>query len=155
MILQYNENSGRSRHPMRGIETQEYLYLYNPWSDGERKFATATTGTSTYRQMVKRANNDGQIKARLNLFDHRVVEELYNVGQDPDCLVNLIDDAAHRTERNQLREQLAVELSRINDPIAPLVAVIDDVTLRQKYMAAEDQRSIRSKQERKKGRKPK
>ena len=55
VVLQYNENSGRNRHPMRGITTTDRLYLYNAWSNGERKFATATTGTSTYRQMVKLA----------------------------------------------------------------------------------------------------
>ncbi|NNE01315.1 MAG: sulfatase, partial [Pirellulaceae bacterium] len=58
VVLQYNENAGRNRHPMRGIQTRDFLYLYNPWSDGVRKFATATTGTQTYRQMVKRAEKE-------------------------------------------------------------------------------------------------
>jgi N-sulfoglucosamine sulfohydrolase len=155
VVLQYNENSGRARHPMRGIETREYLYLYNPWSDGERKFATATTRTQTYRQMIKRAKSESQVAARLNLFDHRVVEELYNVREDPDCLRNLIDDPAYRSERNQLREALANELTRIDDPIAPLIAAIDDASLREKYMAAEDERSRESKQERNQKRKQK
>jgi N-sulfoglucosamine sulfohydrolase len=70
VIVQYNENAGRNRHPMRGIKTREHLYLYNPWSDGERKFATATTGTMTYRQMVKRAVTEPDVAARLKLFDH-------------------------------------------------------------------------------------
>lgn len=145
VILQYNENSGRSRHPMRGIHTRKYLYLYNPWSNGDRKFATATTGTKTYRQMVKRAMNEPEIAARLRLFNHRVLEELYDVAADPDCLVNLIDDPKRQRALAQLRANLADELVRINDPTAPLVVAIEDADLRKRYMAVEDERSRNAK----------
>jgi N-sulfoglucosamine sulfohydrolase len=143
VILQYNENSGRWRHPMRGIHTPQYLYLYNPWSNGSRKFATATTGTSTYRQMVKRAATEPEIAARLELFDHRVLEELYDVSSDPDCLVNLIDSPDHQKTLTSLRQQLAKSLTAMKDPVAPLVSAVDDVALRESYMAAEDERSER------------
>lgn len=149
VILQYNENSGRNRHPMRGIHTAEYLYLYNPWSDGDRKFATATTGTQTYRRLVARAEAEPEIAARLELFDHRVVEELYDISSDPDCRHNLIDSPAHQDELNRLRETLASELQRINDPVAPLVANVDDAALREAYMQEQDARSEQAKAKRK------
>jgi N-sulfoglucosamine sulfohydrolase len=151
VILQYNENSGRNRHPMRGIHTREYLYLYNPWSDGVRKFATATTGTMTYRQMVKRAEKETDIATRLRLFDHRVVEELYDIKNDPDCLVNLMGHDDHQAALGKLRSQLAQSLTDINDPVAPLVAAVEDESLRNAYMAKEDERS----QNRKKARQQK
>ncbi len=141
VILQYNENSGRWRHPMRGIQTRQYLYLYSPWSDGNRKFATATTGTMTYRQMVKRALTEPDVAARLELFDHRVLQELYDISVDPDCLVNLIDSPSHQSTLVKMRQQLAKSLAETNDPVAPLVASIDDDSLREAYMAAEDERS--------------
>ena len=34
VIKQYHENSGRSRDPMRAIQTKTHLYLFNPWSNG-------------------------------------------------------------------------------------------------------------------------
>ena len=111
VILQYNENAGRNRHPMRGIHTERFLYLFNPWSDGKRKFATATTGTKTYSQMVKRAANEPAIEKRLDLFDHRVLEECYDILEDPDCLVNLIDSAEHQDAIKQLRAVLADSLN--------------------------------------------
>ena len=120
VVLQYNENAGRSRHPMRAIHTGRYLYLYNPWSDGERKFATATIGTQTYRQLVKRAAAEPAIAARLQLFDHRKLEELYDIQQDPDCLHDLIDDPRHAAERDELRSLLVEQLRRTADPVAPL-----------------------------------
>lgn len=148
VVLQYNENSGRNRHPMRGIQTRDFLYLYNPWSDGVRKFATATTGTMTYRQMVKRAETETDIATRLRLFDHRVVEELYDVKADSDCLVNLIGHADHQSTLIKLRNQLAEFLLRIEDPTAPLVAAVDDDSLREDFMAAEDERTRKAKAER-------
>ena len=34
--------------------------------------------------------------ARLDLYRHRVPEELYQVDEDPDCLVNLIEHPDHQ-----------------------------------------------------------
>jgi N-sulfoglucosamine sulfohydrolase len=141
VILQYNENSGGFRHPMRGIQTRDYLYLYNPWSDGKRKFATATTGTATYRQMVKRAAEEADIAARLHLFDHRVVEEFYNVANDPDCLENLHGYTEHRARINQMRQKLAESLAAIHDPVAPLLIDVQDLAKRKEYMEREDART--------------
>ena len=155
VILQYNENAGRNRHPMRGIQTREYLYLYNPWSDGKRKFATATTGTMTYRQMVKRAAKETYVAARLELFDHRVLEEFYDVKRDPNCLVNLIDSPEHRDAMLHLRELLTKELTVLKDPVAPLLASVDDASIRETFMAAEDQRTQNAKKKNRKQNDPK
>ena len=130
---------------MRGIHTRDYLYLFNPWSDGQRKFATATTGTMTYRQMVKRAANEPEVAARLELFDHRVLEELYDIARDPDCLVNLIDHPDHQLALNELRDRLAAALTKMKDPVAPLLAARDNTLLREAYMAVEDERSRKGK----------
>jgi len=138
-FLQYNENAGRNRHPMRGVHTRDWLYLFNPWSNGERKFATATTGTRTYRQMVAKAKSDPAIAERLKLFDHRVVEELYHVAQDPNCLNNLAVSPGHRQQLLDFRKQLAERLVQLEDKVAPLAADVDNVDLRQAFMKAEDE----------------
>ena len=76
---------------MRAIQTKRFLYLFNPWSNGERVFATATTGTATFRRLAALAETNNKLAARLDLYKHRVPEELYDVVKDPDCLHNLID----------------------------------------------------------------
>ena len=38
VIKEYHENAGRSRDPMRAIQSKTHLYLFNPWSNGERIF---------------------------------------------------------------------------------------------------------------------
>ena len=133
---------------MRGIHTPRYLYLYNAWSDGERKFATATTGTVTYRQMVKRAAQEDDIAARLHLFDHRVVEELFDVENDPDCLNNLVSDPKMQDTKSELRKQLAKSLGELKDPIAPLLVNFEDDALRNEYMAKEDARAAAARRNR-------
>ena len=106
IIKEYNENAGAGRHPMRSVETRRFCYIFNPWSDGERVFKTATTGTLTYRKMKEMAKTDKAMAARVELFDHRVPEELYDVENDPDSLNNLIDDPSYRVEADRLRKIL-------------------------------------------------
>ena len=49
-------------------------------------------------------------------FGKRPSEQLFNVAQDPDCVVNLAADAASAETRDRLREALLTELARQNDP---------------------------------------
>ena len=117
VIKEYNENAGRSRDPMRGVQTKRFLYLFNPWSNGERMFATATTGTVTYRRMVALAKTDKRLAFRLQIYKHRVPEELYDVAKDPDCLANLIDHPQHQDELKKLRATLDAWMVRSKDPM--------------------------------------
>ncbi|MCB1209407.1 MAG: sulfatase, partial [Verrucomicrobiales bacterium] len=34
VFKEYNENSGGQRTPMRAVQTKDYLYVFNPWSNG-------------------------------------------------------------------------------------------------------------------------
>lgn len=103
----YNENSGGNRHPMRGVQTRRFGYLFNPWSDGQRRFRTATQGTRTYRRMQELAKTDAEAAARLKLFDYRVLEEFYDYQNDPDALHNLIGDPKYQEEIAAHRALLA------------------------------------------------
>lgn len=134
VIVQYNENSGRKRHPMRGIHTKRYLYLYNAWSDGQNQFATATTGTASYRDMQRLAKSDKRVRARLDLFDHRVPQELYDIQADPDCLHNLIDIPEFAEVKKRLTQKLAARLKEIEDPMAPLLQNPGNKSLRKAFM---------------------
>ena len=136
VIKEYNENSGAKRNPMRAIETKEYLYIFNPWSDGQRPMATATNGTASYRRMKEMAKTDEQVAARVELMDHRVVEELYHVASDRDCLHNLIGDPEHAEAANQLRELLRSHLVESKDPIADIFGDRDSPEVLAGYMQA-------------------
>lgn len=133
-IKEYNENSGGFRDPMRGVESKRFLYLFNPWSDGKRRMRTATQGTFTYARMQQLAKTDKTMADRLNAFDHRVLEELYDVEKDPDCLKNLIDDPAHKDDVAELRRVLEQSMEKTGDPLLEVFRHRNDAALREAYM---------------------
>lgn len=113
----YNENSGGNRSPMRSVESKKFGYLFNPWSDGQRVFKTATTGTMSYRAMQKMSATDEQIAARLKLFQHGVPEEFYDYENDPDALNNLIDDSRYASALAEHRAAMRKFMQDSNDPM--------------------------------------
>lgn len=150
VIKEYNENAGGFRNPMRAIQTRNYLYIFNPWSDGKRTMATATNGTDTYRRMQRLARSDAGINTRVDLADHRVVEEFYHVSEDPDCLRNLIADPAYRRDLEQLQNSLVSHMQQSKDPLASVFEKRKDPIVLAKFMREQEADAAA----RKKGRNP-
>ena len=132
----YNENSGGNRSPMRSVQSQEFGYLFNPWSDGKRVFKTATTGTMTYRAMQKLAETDDGMAARLKFFNHGVPEEFYDYKSDPDALNNLIDDPKYAAEIAAHRQAMRGFMERSNDPMLTVFDQRDNPAARSAYVDA-------------------
>lgn len=135
VIKEYNENAGGSRDPMRAIQTKDFLYIFNPWSNGRRVMATATTGTATCRRMAELAKTDTAIAARHELYQHRVVEELYAIGKDPDALHNLINSPEHAGELRRLRGRLEEWMVKTGDPMLEVFRKRDDAAFREAYVS--------------------
>jgi N-sulfoglucosamine sulfohydrolase len=148
VIKEYNENAGGSRDPMRAVQTKQLLYIFNPWSNGERVMATATTGTPTYRRMAELAATNERIAARHRLYRHRVVEELYDVENDPDCLVNLIDVPARQQDLAELREALEAWMVRTGDHMLDVFRTRDDPAVREAYVQQKEKEAAERKQQR-------
>lgn len=130
----YNENSGANRSPMRSVQTKRFGYLFNPWSDGTRVFRTATTGTMTFRAMQKLAPTDETIAARLQFFQHGVLEEFYDYENDPDALHNLIDDPDYADAINELRAAMLKYMQDSNDHMLSAFQNRDDAEFVSSYV---------------------
>jgi N-sulfoglucosamine sulfohydrolase len=113
----HNENASGQRTPMRAVETARFLYIFNPWSNGTRAMTSATSGSSTYQRMRELAEDDTALAGRLSLLRHRVLEEFYDIHNDPDCLRNLIDDPAYQQDINSLRGSLEHWMRATQDPV--------------------------------------
>jgi N-sulfoglucosamine sulfohydrolase len=150
IIKEYNENAGASRDPMRAIQTKRYLYLFNPWSNGERVFATATTGTATYRRMAALASSDKKLAARLDLYKYRVPEELYDVANDPDCLHNLIAHPKHQAALPALHAELEAWMKRTDDPILEVFQKRADANFREAFVQKEEKEALDRRKNRRK-----
>ncbi|MCB1278651.1 sulfatase [Prosthecobacter sp.] len=130
----YDENSGGQRTPMRAVQTKDFVYIFNPWSNGTRVMTGATAGTSTCRQMRVLAKTNEQIAARIDLFDHRVPEEAYEVRYDPDALTNLIADPAHAKEVTALEKAMEDWMVRVKDPLLEIFRHRADAAYRENWM---------------------
>ena len=93
-----------------------------------------------------------------------VVEELYDVQADPNCLVNLIGSAKHEQVADELRMQLLEHMRSSEDPLAAILEQKDDPERLQQYMdEAQAEADLRRKRKRSRqsrpqmnsGRKPK
>ena len=135
---EYNENSGGQRTPMRSVQTKDYVYIFNPWSNGTRVMSGATADTSTCRQMRVLAKTDPQIAARIDLFDHRVPEEAYEVSYDPDALTNLIAKPEHAAQLAALEKALEAWMVRTKDPLLEVFRKRDDAAFREEFMKGQE-----------------
>jgi len=115
IVKVYNENAGGHRHPMRCIQTRDFAYIFNPWSDGTNRFRTATQGMQTYKEMIRLAEDDSKAAERLRIFDYRDYEEFYNCRADPDNLHNLINVPEYSEEIEKLRQELERWMERTGD----------------------------------------
>lgn len=152
VFKEYNENAGGSRDPMRAVQTRRFLYLFNPWSNGKRIMATATTGTPTYRRMAELAKTNKTIAARHDLYQHRVPEELYDIEADPDCLVNLIDAPDQHEELVKLQAALEAWMVKTNDHILNVFRKRNEPAVREAYVLQKEKEAEQRKK-RKKGKK--
>jgi len=111
----YNQNSAGQRAPMRAIETERYLYVFNPWSNGRRVLHSATHNMKTYAHIQTLAKSDPAWADRLQHLRHRTPEEFYDLSNDPDCLVNLIDDPALQENIEAHRRLMDRVMEETND----------------------------------------
>jgi len=156
IFKEYNENSGGVRNPMRGVQTHNYLYLFNPWSNGERKMATATNGTATWKRMLALAPKNPKINARVQVMKHRTIEELYDIQKDPDCLVNLINSKEHTNQIKELQKSLHEWMSSTKDHAITAFESRDNPEKMESYIkTVQTESDLRRKNKRKKKRKSK
>ncbi|MBE2285191.1 MAG: sulfatase [Prosthecobacter sp.] len=134
VFKEHNENAGGQNTPMRAVQTKDWLYVFSPWSNGTRVMSGATAGTSTCRQMRVLAKTNAQIAARIDLFDHRVPEEAYEVRYDPDALTNLIAKPENAAQVAMLEKALEDWMVKTNDPLLEVFRKRDDAAFRETFM---------------------
>ncbi len=106
VFTQFHRTAAKRNYPMRCVQSRRFGYIFNPWSNGERRFLNESQGGRTWRAMQAAAADRPDIAARAALFTYRVAEELYDFGADPDALHNLIDDPAYAEPKRRLTDAL-------------------------------------------------
>ncbi|MAX27707.1 MAG: hypothetical protein CMJ19_24700 [Phycisphaeraceae bacterium] len=135
VFTQFHQTAGRRNYPMRCVQNKRFGYIFNAWSDGKAEFRNESMSGRTFNAMAEAAVNDPAIKARVDLFVHRVPEELYDFENDPDALNNLIDDPQYQNVREELRSQLRQWMIQTNDPALAFFENPTDETLRPELLS--------------------
>lgn len=115
---------GKNPYPMRSVLTKRFAYIFNAWSDGQRRFPSARFGGLTFRAMQRAAESDTATAARVRHLELRSVEEFYDLRTDPNCLTNLLGDGRgdkrqlpeHQEQIDHLRAKLREWMVKVKDP---------------------------------------
>lgn len=148
VFKEHNENAGGQSTPMRAVQTKNWLYIFSPWSDGKRVMSGATAGTPTCRAMRVLAKTNAQVAARMDLFDHRVPEEAYEVRYDPDALTNLIAKPEHAAQVTMLEKALEDWMVKTNDPLLEVFRKRDDAAFCVTWMKTLEENQLSRKKHR-------
>ncbi len=80
---------------------------------------SATSSTPTHQRMLELAKDNPPLAERMDFLKHRVLEEFYDIQNDPNALVNLIADPQYQPEVTRLRNALEESMRDTNDPMLP------------------------------------
>ncbi|MCW8131301.1 MAG: sulfatase [Planctomycetota bacterium] len=120
VYAQMNQTSAGAKYPSRAMADKRYGYMFNAWAGDKRDFKNESQGGLTWKAMVEAGTSDPKIQARVDLFAHRVPEELYDYETDPHALKNLVSEPAHGEALKAMRAELFKKLEKIGDPMAPI-----------------------------------
>ncbi len=149
VFTQFHQTSARNRYPMRCVQNHKFGYIFNPWADGERVFKNESQSGLTFKAMRAAAKTDPKIAARVKLFQYRVVEEFYDLANDPDALHNLSDDLRYQKELDKMRKELLKWMKRTNDPASKALENRNSPEALKKFMAEQDDRAGKKQKKRK------
>lgn len=139
VYVMYEENVGGNRQPTRAVLSKDYSYICNLWSDGVRKFATATRGMATTAEMERlAAEGDEYMKQRSDLFSFNVPEQFFDLNKDADALNNLIDHPEYKALIAQYQKQMVKVMKSSNDPMLEIFQNRKDKAAVAAYLAKLD-----------------
>ena len=108
-------------YPIRGIIKDGFLYLsnYKPvrWPSGNPETGYLDCDGSPAKTLILNMRRSGSSYEYWKLsFGKRTDEELYDIGKDPECLINLAGNAGYNPLKRRLHDQLYLELLQQDDP---------------------------------------
>jgi arylsulfatase A-like enzyme len=110
-------------YPIRGLVKNGMLYLYNfepeRWPAGNPETGYLNTdGGATKTVVLNSIYKPETFQFWEWNFGKRPQEELYNIAEDPNCLVNLAEDSSFEVLKNEMKTELLEKLKAQGDPRA-------------------------------------
>lgn len=108
--------------PMRTVRTDRYKYILN--LAPERAFTNHITNSNAFEEnggeqlwdsWLELANSDTEARERVQFYQHRPKEELYDLQEDPHELNNLAGDPQFKDVKEELRRKLKEWMNQQGD----------------------------------------
>jgi arylsulfatase A-like enzyme len=124
LFLEHDEHRAGHAYPMRGVRTARFKYIRN--LRPELTFENSITGfanddssrpSATWQSWLRKAPSRKRIANRVEAFQHRPREELYDLVDDPWERKNLAADDAHAAQLRRLRADVRAWMERDGDPL--------------------------------------
>ena len=111
-------------YPIRGIITDNYIYLHNfktnRWPAGDPVTGYLNCDGSPTKTWILNHRTDPELHNYWQLsFGKRVADELYDIGKDPGCMINLAAQQENKAYQNieaRLHQKLFDQLKDQKDP---------------------------------------
>ena len=112
------------RYEMRCIQTREWGYIWNQWSNESLLFKNESCSGRTFQAMQAAAVDDQQLAERVNHFQYRCPEELYHFQSDPNALTNCVDTQPEQLQ--SMRQKLSDIMNQHEDVLASVYPFAQD-----------------------------
>ncbi len=119
VFTQIDYKIGGPANPMRCVQDDSHIYIFNPWSKPGANYRNANEGMCM-KGMVRLAADDPAMQARVDMFRDRAVEECYDLEKDPSCVHNLAGDPDAAKTTKVLRAWLREWMAKTKDPVLPM-----------------------------------
>lgn len=130
--------------PEFAIHMRDWVYIYNPWVDGKKEVHNADyTHSLTLAAIWNAAETNQFIKKRSDFHKFRIIEELYNVRQDPHSYINLAYDNEFAENVKDMRQLLVNWMEETKHPALDLMKDPYNKALIAEYMAWEKENAIK------------
>ncbi len=137
VFTEFHKTYARAPFPMRAVHSQRYGYLVNFWANRTPPMRMDSTSGLTFNAMKQAAETNPDLAARVQLFEHRVLEEFFDFEKDPHALHNLIDDPAHQEKISKMRAALLARMEKTKDPALEAFRNRDDPAALDQFMEAQ------------------
>ena len=142
VFVEFNDNAGGHAYPMRAIHTKDHVYIFNAWGSGKNTFNSAATWYQSENAMKRHSASDPELSDRYQFLLHRCVEEFYDLGTDPHCLTNRINDPQFKAACDTMRSHLADWMRATDDYLAEAFLARDDTRQLQKIYEQLDAQAL-------------
>lgn len=115
----FHETSSNRRYEMRAMNRARYGYIFNAWADGSTVFQNESQNGLSWNAMSAAATSDAEIQARVDHFELRRPEELYDYTQDRDAIHSLESRPELLAWLDESRREMHDWMVRTADPLLP------------------------------------